>query len=142
MIRDLVTIVLVGFLLMILLPPSWKGPLTTALFVVFAIVFLWARPALSQEPLQGYHSNPGLLNWIPSTCCVTNDCCWEIAPEEVVLVGDNIYRIKSTGQEVKAQWSKDGRYYRCACDYDATEQRWNRHQGANTRCLFVPIPST
>src|SRR5262245_3747383 len=26
-----------------------------------------------------YHSNPWLLSWIPAYCCVTNDCCWEVA---------------------------------------------------------------
>lgn len=31
------------------------------------------------------------------------------------------------------------KFYRCACDYDAAEKHWVRHQGANTRCLFTPM---
>lgn len=87
-----------------------------------------------------YHSNPWLKTWIPATCCVTNDCCWEITESELnSLPGDN-WQIKSTGQVRKrTDWSPDGKFYRCACDYDAASRQWIKHQGANTRCIFVPL---
>lgn len=89
-----------------------------------------------------FHSNPWLLSWIPQICCVTNDCCWEISSTEVTPLPNDHWRINATLQEVKRKdWSPDGKYYRCACDYDPSADRWIRHQGANTRCLFVPMQS-
>lgn len=86
------------------------------------------------------HSNPWLLSWIPATCCVTNDCCWEISEREVRPLPNDEWQIVSTGQVRKrTDWSPDGKFYRCACDYDQTDKHWIRHQGANTRCLFVPM---
>lgn len=88
----------------------------------------------------GYHSNPWLLSWIPSTCCVTNDCCWEIGESEVRPVAGDRWEVLSTGQVLpRSAWSPDGRFYRCACDL--TEGKWIKHQGATTRCLFVPLRS-
>jgi hypothetical protein len=87
-----------------------------------------------------YHSNPWLLSWIPATCCVTNDCCWEISERELTPLPDDNWEVKSTGQVRKRTgWSPDGKFYRCACDYDNVEKVWVKHQGANTRCLFVPM---
>jgi len=89
-----------------------------------------------------YHSNPWLLSWIPATCCVTNDCCWEVTERELKSLPDDNWEIVSTGQVRKrTDWSPDGRFYRCACDYDAASRHWVRHQGANTRCVFVPMRS-
>ena len=86
------------------------------------------------------HSNPWLLSWIPATCCVTNDCCWEISESELRPLPDDNYEVKSTGQVRKrTDWSPDGKHYRCACDYDAASRQWVKHQGANTRCLFIPM---
>lgn len=135
----------------------------TALIIAAGMVFFLMAVSIirarAQEPLQGYHSNPSLLTWIPSTCCVTNDCCWEIQGTEVRLLppsewpqilspgsfgemGAEWYEIRSTGQKVQRKgFSPDGKFYRCACDYDAESKTWNRHQGANTRCLFVPQPN-
>lgn len=79
-----------------------------------------------------------LLSFIPATCCVTNECCWTISEKEVIELPDNKVQIKSTGQIVEAKRSPDDKYYRCACDYDHEAKHWNKHQGANTRCLFVP----
>lgn len=87
-----------------------------------------------------YHSNPWLLSWIPATCCVTNDCCWEVSERELKSLPDDNYEVMSTGQVRKrTDWSPDGKYYRCACDYDVASKHWIRHQGANTRCIFVPM---
>jgi hypothetical protein len=87
-----------------------------------------------------YHSNPWLLSWIPATCCVTNDCCWQVAEQELRPLPDDNWEVLSTGQVRKrTDYSPDGKFYRCACDYDHESRHWVRHQGANTRCVFVPM---
>jgi hypothetical protein len=91
---------------------------------------------------QSYHSNPWLLSWISASCCVTNDCCWEISESELTPLPADQWQINSTGQVRKrTDWSPDGKFYRCACDPSAegSVTKWLRHQGANTRCLFVPL---
>jgi hypothetical protein len=89
-----------------------------------------------------YHSRPWLLSWIPATCCVTNDCCWEISERELKSLPEDNWEVVSTGQvRRRTDWSPDGRFYRCACDYDQTKGSWVKHQGANTRCIFVPMRS-
>ncbi len=99
--------------------------------------------ALAGVALAGeYHSNPWLLSWIPATCCVTNDCCWEVSEQELRALPEDEWEVKSTGQVRKrTAWSPDGKFYRCACDYDNVDKHWVKHQGANTRCLFVPMRS-
>jgi hypothetical protein len=90
-----------------------------------------------------YHSNPALLDWIPARCCVTNDCCWEISKDELKPLEGDRYEVRSTGQiKERTDFSPDGKYYRCACDEDPETFRWIRHQGANTRCIFVPFQGT
>ena len=89
-----------------------------------------------------YHSNPWLLSWIPATCCVTNDCCWEVSERELRALPDDEWEVRSTGQVRKrTAYSPDGKFYRCACDYDNVDKHWVKHQGANTRCIFVPMRS-
>jgi len=89
---------------------------------------------------EGYHSNPWLLTWIPVPCCVTNDCCWQISESEVRPVSGDQWEILATGQvQQRTGWSPDGKFYRCACDF--AEGHWIKHQGAHTRCLFVPLRS-
>ena len=89
---------------------------------------------------ENYHSNPWLLSWIPPTCCVTNDCCWEVSEREVRPVSADSWEVLATGQVLaRSAWSPDGKFYRCACDL--ADGKWIRHQGANTRCLFVPLRS-
>jgi hypothetical protein len=110
--------------------------LGVAVFTAFAI----AGAALAGE--YQYHSNPWLLSWIPATCCVTNDCCWEVSERELISLPDDEWQVKSTGQVRKrTAYSPDGKFYRCACDYDNAEKHWIKHQGANTRCIFVPMRS-
>lgn len=101
------------------------------------IIFL----CLSVSILKVSYANDYLKSWIPATCCVTNDCCWEISPTEVIEKQETVI-IKSTGQERPKQYSPDGKYYRCACDFDNETKQWIKHQGANTRCIFVPQPSS
>jgi hypothetical protein len=87
-----------------------------------------------------YHSNPWLLSWIPAACCVTNDCCWEVSERELRPMPNDQWQVVSTGQvRQRTDWSPDGKFYRCACDYDSASQNWIKHQGANTRCIFVPM---
>ena len=89
-----------------------------------------------------HHSNPWLLSWIPATCCVTNDCCWEVSERELRSLPDDEWEVRSTGQVRKrTAYSPDGKFYRCACDYDNVDKHWIKHQGANTRCIFVPMRS-
>jgi hypothetical protein len=107
-----------------------------ALIILMSALWVILKPAFSEE----YHSNPWLLSWIPATCCVTNDCCWEISERELISLPDDEWQVRSTGQVRKRTgWSPDGKFYRCACDYDNVEKVWVKHQGANTRCLFVPM---
>lgn len=115
--------------------------LLPAKFVLpFLLVAAWVSVAGAAEPRP--HSNPWLLEWIPSTCCVTNDCCWQISENEVRPQPADEWLVISTGQTLKrTDWSPDGKFYRCACDYDTSARRWIRHQGAHTRCIFVPMRS-
>lgn len=105
----------------------------TTLLAAGIVLLAAAIGALAQ-----HHSNPWLLSWIPPSCCVTNDCCWEIQESELTPLSGDRWQVRATGQVLKrTDWSPDGRFYRCACDYTGTQ--WIKHQGANTRCLFVPL---
>ena len=107
-----------------------------ALALAVTTAFAIASVAIAGE----YHSNPWLLSWIPATCCVTNDCCWQVTESELKSLPDDNWEVVSTGQVRKrTDWSPDGKFYRCACDYDVASRHWIKHQGANTRCLFVPM---
>ena len=112
------------------------GSLVVATALVYGIL------AVSGEELP-HHSNPWLLSWIPSTCCVTNDCCWEVSSTELRPYPEDRWQVVSTGQiKKRTDWSPDGKYYRCACDFDPKSNKWIRHQGADTRCVFVPMQSS
>lgn len=105
-----------------------------AAFAVLALLagvtLLWAQ----YDNCQGF---------ISVSCCCSNNCCWDIEEGEVELLPDDRYRVRATGQVIKRTgWSPTGRYHRCACDYDQESGKWIRHQGANTRCLYVPPPSS
>jgi hypothetical protein len=113
-----------------------------AVFSGFVVAACAALLIAGVAVARDYHSNPWLLSWIPATCCVTNDCCWEISEREVKALPDDEWQVVSTGQVRKrTDWSPDGKFYRCACDYDQASKHWIKHQGANTRCLFVPMRS-
>ena len=49
-----------------------------------------------------YHSNPWLLTWIASSCCVTNDCCWEVSESELRSLPNDNWEVISTGQVLQA----------------------------------------
>jgi hypothetical protein len=116
--------------------------LRTARAVTLLMVAGLAALAIAGIALAEDHSNPWLLSWIPATCCVTNDCCWEVSERELAPLPDDQWRVVATGQiRHRTDWSPDGKFYRCACDYDQASGTWVRHQGANTRCVFVPLRS-
>lgn len=109
---------------------GWGWFLIVAAIALVAFVF--AGRAFGAE----FHSNPYLLTWIPQTCCVTNDCCWEISERELTPMPHDSWQVNATGQVLpRTKWSPDGKFYRCACDL-AGSGKWIRHQGANTRCVF------
>ncbi len=90
--------------------------------------------------LADHHSNPWLLSWIPPSCCVTNDCCWEVSERDLRPVDGDRWEVLATAQVVpRTDWTPDGKFYRCACDLSGG--KWIKHQGANTRCIFVPLRS-
>lgn len=99
---------------------------------LIALLLSWGMVAIAQQ-----HSNPWLLTWIPAYCCVTNDCCWEVKSSELDSLPDDKWRVKATDQiKERTNWSPDGKFYRCACDYEGG--KWVRHERANTRCIFPP----
>lgn len=102
-----------------------------ALLAAFFLCFVGGAGA--QDPF------PNCRGFIQHACCCTNSCCWEISASEVEPLPGDMWRIRSTGQELRrTDFSPDGKYYRCACDYDINTGKWNKHQGAKTRCLYVP----
>lgn len=113
---------------------------TGALFSV-ALALAFCAPASAQvQP--SVEERERLRTWVPASCCVTSDalpagtgCCFEIAPTEVEALSGGRWRVKATGQVVSASPSRDGRWWRCACDQ--VEGRWVVWRGADTRCLFV-----
>jgi hypothetical protein len=83
--------------------------------------------------------NAWLRSWIPSYCCVTNECCREIKESDVTSLPDDYWRINASGQVLKRTGpSRDGRWWRCHCDYDSAQGKWIVHPTAYTRCLFPP----
>lgn len=123
--------------------PVERMPFRVKAMIILGIAFVALCVAIGVARADDrYHSNPWLLSWIPATCCVTNDCCWQIAEREVRSLPDDEWQVLSTGQiRKRTDWSPDGKFYRCACDYDKGSKQWVRHQGANTRCIFVPMRS-
>lgn len=108
-----------------------------AILLATFIALVTAGTAFAQSH-QGYHSNPWLLSWIPRSCCVSNDCCWEITESELRPLDGDRWEVLATGQIVqRTDWAPDGRFYRCACDLSGG--KWIKHQGAHTRCVFVPL---
>lgn len=105
------------------------------LFLLLAVLRIPFDVARADEAEQLY-----LRSFIPFACCVTNQCCWQIDERELTPLPGDRFVVNSTGQVVpRTGWSPDGHAYRCACDYDAQASAWVRHQGAHTRCIFVPM---
>jgi len=101
--------------------------------VIRVLLFLLATTAAQAQEQYSF--------WAPIECCWTNRCCWKIQPHEVVSLGNDLWRIKATGQVVNRRgFSPDGEFHRCACDLIAGQ--WTVHDKAHTRCLFVPHEGT
>lgn len=117
---------------------TWLEALAIALvgvLVIGAMLMIFLARALGAQDV-----NPWLRSWIPPQCCVTQDCCFEIAPGDVIQLPDDQWRIVASGQVLRRSgWSKDWRYWRCACDL--REGRWTVHPTAYTYCIFVPPPA-
>jgi hypothetical protein len=108
-------------------------------YILSLLIFLVPSYTIANELKQH------LSTFVDVYCCYTNNCCWEIDESQITDLGNDKYKIKSTGQIVtRRAYSPDGKYWRCACDevkkqvdgYHYSE--WVKHQGANTRCLFTP----
>ena len=54
-------------------------------FAMCTIATIAALSIVGVTVANEYHSNPWLLSWIPAYCCVTNDCCWEVAERDLFL---------------------------------------------------------
>ena len=81
-----------------------------------------------------------LRSFIPAECCVTHDCCFEIQATDVVDVGEDRYRVRATGEVLTiSKRSPDGRFYRCACNYNFLTNQYVTDLKAKTRCLLAPI---
>ena len=110
--------------------------LWTALAVALAYAAIHtARNAIAHP------ENAWLRTWISASCCVTNDCCYDIQAADIRDLGNDYYQIVASGQVLKRTgWSPDGQYWRCACD--SIDGKWTVFDKAFTRCLFVPQPSS
>ena len=111
-----------------------------------AVVLFWAVSGHAQTPVQpSAEEQARIRTWIETRCCVTSQalpagtgCCFKIAPSEVTHISGWKFRINATGQEVDAQPSKDGSWWRCACD-EIPGGGWLVHATADTRCLFISV---
>lgn len=115
-----------------------------AIVVACAIGFLFAAAFFLGGRAFGHHNaqHSWLSTWIPSTCCVTNDCCFEVTLADLEPLSNDRWLIKASGQIIsRTDWSKDGRYWRCACTWQP-DRSWRVHPAADTFCLFVPMPSS
>lgn len=77
-----------------------------------------------------------LATWIPGYCCVTSNCCFEIFSNHLVDLGDMKHKIIASGQEIVANYSPDGKYWRCACEQ--VNGIYTKFLEAKTYCLFIP----
>ncbi len=108
--------------------------------ICYALIFVALIAVLlaNAPPARG-HSNPWLLTWIPWNCCVTHDCCREITEKDVTSLPDDYWRINASGQVLRrTAASPDGKWYRCACDWNTSTGKWVVHPQAHTRCFFAP----
>jgi hypothetical protein len=78
--------------------------------------------------------------WIPTSCCCSNSCCFEIGAADVTELGNGKWRIEATGEEIAAKLSRDGAWVRCACSYSQILGKWLPADAfGTTHCLFIPL---
>lgn len=111
-----------------------------------AVLFMlaWLCPVtdgFAQEPvLATPDQQQQMMAWIPPSCCVTNNCCFEVPSAELQSLPDDRWRVVATGQILRrTEWSHNGKYIRCACDH--IDGAWKVHRNANTRCVFPVLQS-
>ncbi len=106
----------------------------TLVLVTLVALGLMLSSSLGNEALKNY-----LSEFIDPICCFTQNCCFMVSPPEVVDLGDNKFYIEATGETVEAkEYSKDGQYWRCACN-EIGPLKWEpANMYATTRCLYVP----
>src|SRR3972149_618239 len=72
---------------------------------------------VSRARAQANDTNTYLRSWIAERCCVTNDCCFEVAPGTVEALPDGRFLVVASGQVIaRTGWSPDEKFWRCACD--------------------------
>jgi hypothetical protein len=128
---------------------NWRSTIVSGVFslsalLVFSLTF--SRTTLLKADYAKIRSHDDetqqwLLSWIPSTCCVTNRCCFQIKSSDVQAMPDDHWLILDSGQVLKrTDWSPDGNYWRCACDSE--KGAWVVRPQARTRCLYIPMPNS
>lgn len=134
--RDLVKLCIGALLYVIAL--AIAGLIALVLLLTLIVVAAGYRPAHGQTALSAA-DQAWLRSWVPVNCCVTNRCCFEVAPGTVIALGGPRWQVVASGQVVTQNgWSRDHRFWRCACDQIGG--KWTVHPKANTRCLFPPRP--
>jgi hypothetical protein len=119
-----------------------KKYLPQTLCVLFAAICILAvTQASAQEPVPATpEQQQQLMAWIPPSCCVTNNCCFEVSSSELQSLENDQWRVVATGQVLRrTEWSHNGKYIRCACDH--VNGAWKVHRNANTRCVFPVMQS-
>ena len=123
---------------------SLSAARAAALVLLLALLLASALAAPTAAQQQPTPSEQAVLKtWIDPNCCVTSaalpagtGCCFEIDPSAVVELGGGRFRVAATGQVVQARPSRDGKWWRCACD-PLPGGGWLVHDKADTRCLYV-----
>jgi hypothetical protein len=123
--------------------------------LLLALFFVSAGAARAGSFVEGGGPHPSPLasdpkayaafygSFVPSACCFTSQCCWELKDDEVVDLGNDQFRVKANPDQIVRRhgYSPDGKYHRCACDLAESNgfaSSWKIWPGANTRCLFTP----
>lgn len=98
-----------------------------ALFIIF---LLFAAPASSQQA--------NCYGFIDTTCCCTNNCCFEISTSDVSATSKG-WLIKATNEVVQAKASPDFKSYRCACRMNYATGLYEQDVNEKTRCLYLGL---
>lgn len=114
---------------------------TAAAFVFMFAGFYPVTRGFAQEPVLATPEQQNqMMAWIPPSCCVTNNCCFEVPASELQSLPQDQWRIVATGQILhRTEWSHNGKYIRCACDN--VDGVWKVHRNAHTRCVFPVMQS-
>jgi hypothetical protein len=114
--------------------------LVSVLTLVFLLAYMHAFAQDAEPVLATPDQQRQMMAWIPPSCCVTNNCCFEVNSSELKSLDDDKWEVVATGQVLKrTDWSQSGRYVRCACDM--VDGHWKVHRNARTRCVFPVLQS-